>query len=595
MQNQRWIFKSRAEDDEVKHLQNAINASPTLAAVLAQRGLRTFNEVKQFFTFDARQLHSPFLMKDMDKAVDRITTAINSRENILVYGDYDVDGTTAVALMYAYLISHYEHVSYYIPDRYREGYGVSLEGIDFAADNNITLIIALDCGVKALQQVNYAKTKGIDFIICDHHLPGAALPDAVAILNPLQNDCRYPFKSLCGCGIGFKLVQALNSAWEEEDSAPFQFVDLVAIATGADIVPMVGENRVLVHFGLRAMERALRPGLYELLDKVGLTANGKFNKSEMTVSDLVFKIAPRINAAGRMKHGSLAVELLNAKTEQQAKRFAAALDQNNADRKEEDKRVVEEAKALILSSEARLTAKSTFVYKPDWHKGVIGIAASRLQDDFYRPTIVLTASNEKIAGSARSVKGFDIHAAIEACADLLLNFGGHPAAAGMTLLPENLELFEQRFELEVASRLTAEQMIPALEIDLEIELSVLNQKLVEQLNRLAPFGPYNPKPVFVTRGLQITKNTRKVGEDNSHLKLEVHPLGNPSMTYQGIAFGMGELFDEWVDKQVVDLAYTLEFNEFRGKKTIQLMVRDIHFERTVPLSQLKHSIAEANP
>jgi single-stranded-DNA-specific exonuclease len=594
MQKLRWIFKPEASPDEVKHLQFAINASPTLAAILSQRGLRTFNEVKQFFTFDLRQLHSPFLMKDMDKAVDRITTAINAQENILVYGDYDVDGTTAVALVYAYLTMHYKHVSYYIPDRYKEGYGVSKEGIDFAADNNITLIIALDCGIKAIEQVKYAQSKGIDFVVCDHHLPGTDLPEAVAILNPLQAECNYPFKALCGCGIGFKLVQALNSAWDEEESSPFQFVDLVAIATGADIVPMIGENRLLVHFGLRSMERALRPGLYELLDKVGLTANGKFNKSEMTVSDLVFKIAPRINAAGRMNHGSIAVELLNAKTALQAKRFAAELDQNNSDRKEEDKRVVDEAKALILENETLLKAKSTFVFKPDWHKGVIGIAASRLQDDFYRPTIVLTSSNEKIAGSARSIKGFDIHEAIEACSDLLLNFGGHPAAAGMTLLPSNLEEFGRRFELEVASRLTVEQMIPALEVDLEIDLSALNQKLVEQLNRLAPFGPFNPKPVFVTRNLKVTKNTRKVGDDHSHLKLEVHPIGNTSLLYQGIAFGMGELMDQWVEGQIVDLAYTAEFNEFRGKKTIQLMVRDIHFKNISEKSSLQYTVAESN-
>lgn len=593
MQSLRWIPKRTPSADEVNQLRTAINASTTLATILAQRGLRTFNEVKDFFQPSVRQLHAAFLMKDMDRAVDRITTAINRQENILVYGDYDVDGTSAVALLYGFLTEHYDQVSYYIPDRYKEGYGVSNEGIAFAADNDVTLIIALDCGVKAIEQVADAKQRGIDFIICDHHLPGKTLPDAIAILNPLQDGCDYPFKHLCGCAIGFKLIQALTEAWDLERSSPFRYVDLVAIATGADIVPMVGENRTLAHLGLRSMERQLRPGLAELLERQGLAEYGKFSKSEMTVSDLVFKIGPRINAAGRMEHGSIAVELLNASTSLQAKRFAELLDQHNAERREEDERVKLEALEMIEASAFLKASKSTVVYAAHWHKGVVGIAASRLQDEYYRPTIVLTSSNGKITGSARSVKGFDVHAAIEACADLLVNFGGHPAAAGLTMEPDNLDLFIERFEEEVRSRLTAEQAVPVLEYDLEIDLSTIQPKLVEQLNRLAPFGPGNPKPVFVTRGLVPTEKCRRVGEDRSHLKIEVHPEGHPELLFDGIAFSKGTCLDEWSPAQVIDLAYTLEWNEFRGTKRIQLMVRDIHYEAMKEGSTVQDTVAQA--
>lgn len=592
MQSLRWIPKRTPSADEVNQLRTAINASTTLATILAQRGLHTFNEVKDFFQPSVQQLHAAFLMKDMDRAVDRITTAINRQENILVYGDYDVDGTSAVALLYGFLTEHYDNVSYYIPDRYKEGYGVSNEGIAFAADNDVTLIIALDCGVKAIEQVADAKQRGIDFIICDHHLPGKILPDAIAILNPLQDDCDYPFKHLCGCAIGFKLIQALTEAWDLERSSPFRYVDLVAIATGADIVPMVGENRTLAHLGLRSMERQLRPGLAELLERQGLAEYGKFSKSEMTVSDLVFKIGPRINAAGRMEHGSIAVELLNASTSLQAKRFAELLDQHNAERREEDERVKLEALEMIEASAFLKTSKSTVVYAAHWHKGVVGIAASRLQDEYYRPTIVLTSSNGKITGSARSVKGFDVHAAIEACADLLVNFGGHPAAAGLTMEPDNLEPFIERFEEAVRATLTAEQAVPVLEYDLEIDLSTIQPKLVEQLNRLAPFGPGNPKPVFVTRGLVPTDKCRRVGEDRSHLKIEVHPEGNPGLLFDGIAFSKGACLDEWSPGQVIDLAYTLEWNEFRGTKRIQLMVRDIHYEAMKEGSTVQDTVAQ---
>lgn len=578
MQEKRWNLKSQPPKSAVDHLKNAINASDALAVLFAQRGLTDFNKVKAFLNPQVRDLHSPFMMKDMEVAVHRITDAISRGEQILVYGDYDVDGTSAVALLYGFLEEHYEQVSFYIPDRYKEGYGVSFDGIDFAEDNGVTLMVALDCGVKAVEKVAYAKEKGIDFIICDHHLPGQELPNAVAILNPLQADCDYPYKSLCGCGIGFKLIQALCETWDIDRSIPFKQVDLVAIATGADIVPMTGENRILVHLGMRAMERALRPGIAEILEHSGLSNNGAFAKKEMTVSDLVFKIGPRINAAGRMKHGGLAVELLTARTTEQAKAKASEVDQHNSDRREVDGQLLEEALQMIDQDKEFMTGKSTMLYAEHWHKGVIGIAASRLQDQYYRPTIVLTKSNDKLAGSARSVKGFDIHAAIEECADLLENFGGHPAAAGMTLLPEQLDAFKLRFEEVVSERITDELLIPCLDIDLELSFHQITDKFLIQMNRLAPFGPENMRPVFSTHKVRATANTRRVGEDRSHLKLEVTQDGVPGKKIGGIAFGMGEILEQIEQAEYFSIAYTLEWNEFRGKRSVQMLVRDIKFD-----------------
>jgi len=576
MLQKRWRVKPTPSQDEIDDLKRAINASDALATLLIQRGVRDFEQARTFFNPSLKKLHSPFQMHGMSEAVERIRTAIEEEENILVYGDYDVDGTTAVSLLYDFLIHHYDNVSFYIPDRYAEGYGVSYQGIDFAEDNGVSLIIALDCGVKALGQVAYAKEKEIDFIICDHHLPGAKLPEAVAILNPLQEKCSYPFKALCGCGIAFKLIQALAEAWELEREEPFKYIDLVAIATAADIVPMQDENRILTYWGMKHMERVLRPGLAEMLEGVGLAKNGKLNKPNLTVSDLVFKIGPRINAAGRMEHGNVAVELLTATTQQQAKRPAEEVNQNNVDRREVDLQTMEEALTMIRDDKRLQVSKSTVLFASHWHKGVVGIAASRVQDHFYRPTIILTESNGKASGSARSVQGFDVHAAIEECADLLENFGGHPAAAGMTLPLENVEAFQRRFEEVVAAKIHPEQLIPTIEVDLELELSQLTKKFFEVMERMAPFGPGNMRPIFVTHGLMDTGSSRRVG-DGTHLKLQVYPQGERQRTFEGIAFGMGDKIDEIQSGKPFSLAYTLEENVYRGNSSLQLLVKDIHF------------------
>ncbi len=576
MLQKRWNYKPVPEEQAVQDLMRGINASPALSKLLIQRGVHDFESAKAFFNPSLHQIHNSFLMKDMDKAVNRITEAIEKGENILVYGDYDVDGTTAVSLLYGFLIEHYENVSYYIPDRYAEGYGVSMQGIDFAHDNGVSLMVALDCGIKALKQVDYANSKGIDFIICDHHLPGKTLPRAFAILNPLQPECIYPYKSLCGCGIGFKLVQALALTWELDKEEPYKYIDLVAIASAADIVPMTGENRVLTYFGMKMMEKALRPGLAQLLEGAGLAEDGELIKKELTVTDVVFKIGPRINAAGRMKHGSLAVELLTAKTQKQASVPAADVNQNNTDRREVDLQTLEEALVMIQSDSKLQETKSTMLFASHWHKGVIGIAASRIQEHYYRPTIILTESNGKASGSARSVLGFDVHAAIEKCADLLSSYGGHPAAAGMTLELHLIDEFRKRFENAVAETITDEQLVPSIEVDLEVDLDQLTMNFFTQIQRMAPFGPSNMAPVFVTHNLKDSGRSKCVG-DGSHLKLEVMQGDQSQTFFSGIGFGLGSLEKEVQSGRRFSLAYTLEKNEYRGNVSLQLMVKDLRF------------------
>lgn len=576
MLEKQWNIKARPSEEQINDLKRAINASDTLAAILIQRDITDFETARRFFNPSLKQLHDPFMMKDMEIAVNRIGDAIENGENILVYGDYDVDGTSAVALMYDFLIHQYENVCYYIPDRYKEGYGVSIAGIDFAEDNGVTLIIALDCGVKAIDQIAYAKEKDIDFIVCDHHLPGAQLPEAVAILNPLQKDCSYPFKALCGCGIGFKLIQALAHKWDLEKEEPFKYIDLVAIATAADIVPMVGENRILTYWGMRQMERVLRPGLSQLLEGAGLAEHGKLSKPNMTVSDLVFKIGPRINAAGRMEHGQLAVELLTAPTESRAAEPAAVVNAKNLERREVDKQTMEEALEMIKDAPELQSSKSTVLYAEHWHKGVIGIAASRVQEHYYRPTIILTESNGKASGSARSVNGFDVHAAIEQCADLLENFGGHPAAAGMTLQLNNLQAFQERFEKVVSDLILPEQLIPTVDIDLEVDFHQLTKKLMTSVDRMAPFGPGNMKPVFVTHNVRNTGRSKRVG-DGTHLKLDLYQGDNKGLTFGGIAFGMGDAITQVEKGFPFSIVYTLEENVYRGVTSLQLMVRDLKF------------------
>jgi single-stranded-DNA-specific exonuclease len=571
MLQKRWNHKTLPEDQALQDLMRGINASAALASLLLQRGITDFERAKSFFNPSLKHLHNPFLMKDMEKAVTRISEAIENGEKILVYGDYDVDGTTAVSLLYGFLIEHYENVSYYIPDRYAEGYGVSMQGIDFAYDNGVTLMIALDCGIKAINQVDYANEKGID-----HHLPGKSLPKAFAILNPLQSDCEYPYKSLCGCGIGFKLVQALSLTWDLDKEEPLKYIDLVAIASASDIVPMTGENRVLTYFGMKLMEKTLRPGLAQLLEGAGLAQDGALIKKELTVTDVVFKIGPRINAAGRMKHGSLAVDLLISKTQKQAEVPAADVNQKNTDRREVDLQTLDEALEMIQSNNEMQSTKSTMLFAPHWHKGVIGIAASRIQDHYYRPTIILTESNGKASGSARSVLGFDVHAAIEKCSDLLTSFGGHPAAAGMTLELNLIDEFRTRFEKAVSETITDDQLIPSIEVDLEVNLDQLTMNFFNQIQRMAPFGPNNMTPVFVTHNLKDTGRSKCVG-DGSHLKFEVTQDGADHKAFGGIGFGLGEHEKEVQKGRRFSLAYSLEKNEYRGQTSLQIMVKDIRF------------------
>lgn len=576
MVEKRWIVKPEPEKQLVLNLQNAINASETLAKLLLQRGVSDFDSARRLFNPQLAHTHPPMLMKDMDKAVKRITEAIENSENILVYGDYDVDGTSSVAMMYSFLQHQSDRVSYYIPDRYDEGYGISFKGVDFAADNDISLIIALDCGIKEAAKIDYATERSIDFIICDHHLPGETIPRALAILNPLQKDCEYPYKYLSGCGIGFKLIQALCTAWKLDPTTAYQYLDLVAIAAASDIVPMTGENRTLTHFGLKLMQEALRPGLKLLLDSGGLIVNDAL-KRNLTVTDLVFVIGPRINAAGRMAHGQMAVELLSANTTMAAEIPAKAIIQNNVDRREVDLQILDEALSMLNEDPKTPERKSNVLFANHWHKGVVGIVASRIQDHYYRPTIVLTESNGKVTGSARSVRDFDVHAAIEKCADLLVNFGGHPAAAGMTMNLENLEAFKGRFEESVSSVIDPEQLIPSLEVDLTLEFDQITKKLFENINRLAPFGPQNMRPTFVSHNVYDTGKSRVVGADNSHLKLEIYQKGNAQSHKKGIAFGLAKHLEKMQQGLPFSLVYVLEENVFNGYTNLELMVKDIRF------------------
>ncbi len=566
-----WVLRESPSQTEIKALQAAINASETLALLMCQRGIKDFEAAKNYFNPTVNQFYPPLLMKDMEKAVKRITAALENGEHILVYGDYDVDGTTAVSVVYDFLSRHTDSVSFYIPDRYGEGYGISLKGIDFAADNDISLIIALDCGIKAIEQVKYARDKDIDFIICDHHLPSENLPAAVAILNPLQKECAYPFKHLSGCGIGFKLVQALNQAWDLDPVDPYQYLDLVAIAAGCDIVSMTDENRVLSHFGLKLLTKTRRPGLELLLENGGRIMDGQL-KHPLTITDLVFVIGPRINAAGRMAHGSRAVELLTAKTMKGAEKAAKDIIQSNQERREVDQDILAEALEMLDTDTAK---KSTVLFAEHWHKGVIGIVASRVQEHVYRPTIILTESNGQITGSARSVHGFDIHAAIESCSELLVNFGGHMAAAGLTLIPENLELFIAKFEEEVAKCIAEDQLIPRLLIDSEINLDDINSKFFESMNRMAPFGPDNMRPLFAAHDLVDTGKSRCVG-DGTHLKLSVRQ-GSSKKIMNGIAFGMGNYEKQVQNGKPFSASFVIEENDFKGVKSLEMMVRDLKF------------------
>ncbi|MFD0834858.1 single-stranded-DNA-specific exonuclease RecJ [Mariniflexile aquimaris] len=560
----RWTLKPKPETKKLEALQKALQVDEVIAALLLQRGVETYEEAKAFFRPSLDNLHDPYLMKDMDKAVARIERAFANKENILVYGDYDVDGTTAVALMSSYLKSKYNLVYTYIPNRYDEGYGISYKGINFALENNFTLIIALDCGIKSVDKVAYAKKLGIDFIICDHHRPGDEIPDAVAVLDPKRDDCTYPYKELCGCGVGFKLLQALAQKDGKTIDDLTEYLDLVAAAIGADIVPIDGENRVLAYFGLLVINTNPRPGIKAILDKV--------EKTELTITDVVFIVAPRINAAGRMEHGNYAVRLLTEEDEALANKYAEEINDYNLERRETDKQITEEALKQIeeQNEQDRLT---TVVYHKDWHKGVIGIVASRLTETYYRPTLVFTKSGDKLAASARSVRDFDIYNAIEACSEYIEQFGGHKYAAGLTLLEENYEAFKQAFEVVVSKTIDRNLLTPEIKIDTKIDLQDITPKFYRILKQFAPFGPSNMTPVFMTEDLLDTGYGRCVGEDKTHLRITVKQPQSNSLV--AIGFGMGDKLNIILNGQPFKAVYSIDENEWQGNVSLQLKLRDI--------------------
>ena len=561
----RWNLKSKPEKEKVQALQNALQVDEIIATLLVQRGIETFEQAKTFFRPTLADLHNPYLMKDMDKAVSRIEKAIANNENILVFGDYDVDGTTAVSLVSSYLRSFYPNVATYIPDRYNEGYGISYLGIDYAEDNAISLIIALDCGIKSIDHVNYAKAKNIDFIICDHHRPGDVLPDAIAVLDPKREDCFYPYDELCGCGVGFKLIQALAENRNQTIQDLLPYLDLVATAIAADIVPITGENRVLAKFGLEVINTNPRPGIKALIQNV--------KKKVLTITDVVFIVAPRINAAGRVKHGNEAVALLTEYNLEQAEQFASEIEQHNSDRKELDKQITKEA-LLQIEENNEQNRFSTVVYQENWHKGVIGIVASRLVEKYYRPTIVFTKSGDKLAASARSVKDFDIYNALEACAEYLEQFGGHMYAAGMTLKEENYENFKNAFEKVVQETIHPDLLMPEISYDAEIELSEINPKLMRLLKQFEPFGPENMTPLFLAKGLTDSGYAKTLGADNEHLKAFVKQ--GSSESFGAIGFGLGNKLNLVSNKKKFDAIFSLEENEWKDTVTLQLQLRDIN-------------------
>lgn len=563
----RWTLTPKPDPLKVQQLADALNVDAVVATLLVQRGIETYEEARTFFRPKLEDLHDPYLMKDMDKAVARIEAAIATGENILVFGDYDVDGTTAVSLVSSYLRSYYPNVATYIPDRYKEGYGVSNAGIDFADDNGFTLIIALDCGIKSIDKVEYAKEKGIDFIICDHHRPGDLLPDAVAVLDPKRADCSYPYDELCGCGVGFKLIQALGVNKGETINHFVPYLDLVATAIAADIVPITGENRVLAKFGLDVINTFPRPGIKALIQNI--------KKQTLTISDVVFIVAPRINAAGRIKHGNHAVELLTEFSLEEAEGFASQIEGLNADRKDLDKQITIEALQQIEhnSDQDRFT---TVVYQEDWHKGVIGIVASRLIETYYRPTLVFTKSGDKLAASARSVKDFDVYNALEACAEHIEQFGGHMYAAGLTLKEEQYPLFRQKFEEVVQQTIHPDLLTPEISIDAEIDFDDITPKFHRLLKQFEPFGPGNMSPVFMTRNIKDTGYGKAIGSDETHLRLFVRQ--GETGGYAAIGFGLAKKKDLACGGEYFDAAYSIDENEWNGEVSIQLRLRDIRCE-----------------
>jgi single-stranded-DNA-specific exonuclease len=565
--NKRWIYKPIPERSDIDALSKSININSFLSAILIQRGIKDFESAKKFFRPSLDQLHDPFLMQDMHAAVDRLKKAIDNNEKILIYGDYDVDGTTSVALVYSYLREFYPNCNFYIPDRHVEGYGVSKAGIIWASENNFTLIIALDLGIKASDMVVLANHKGIDFIICDHHLPGGEIPQAVAVLDPKREDCSYPFQELSGCGIGFKLLQAFARKYRDEEKV-FEYLDLVAVSIASDIVPVNGENRILAYFGLEKLNKDPRPGL-KALKEIALT------KNDLDISGVVFTLGPRINAAGRIDHARGAVELLISRTEEEANAFAEKVNIKNDLRKEFDSNITEEAIAMVENDAILRTSKSTVLYKNSWNKGVIGIVAARCVEKFYRPTVILTESNERITGSARSVNGFDLYEAIVKCSDLLEKFGGHKYAAGLTLHPDNLIAFQQRFEEVVSSSLTEEMLIPLIDIDVQIPFDAINPKLFKVLKQMGPFGPENHRPIFESRQVYVLNSLSNFKD--KHLRFLAGQEGNDNI-FNAVGFDLIEYYDRIASGDRFRMAYTLEESTYNGMTSMQIRIKDIKFD-----------------
>lgn len=564
----RWEAIAEPDQNIVQTLQKDLGVTHTIATLLAQRGITTFTAAKAFFRPQWEYLHSPFLMRDMDKAVDRIQAALEEDESIMVYGDYDVDGTTSVALLSSFLAEKTKKITPYIPDRYTEGYGISYQGIDTAAANGIHLIIALDCGIKAVEKIAYAIEKGIDFIICDHHLPGDELPQAVAVLDPKRDDCNYPFDELCGCGIGFKLIQALNQSWSDPEEKLYPYLDLVTTAIAADIVPMEGENRNLSFFGLAQLRKNPRPGIKSFLGAL---------KKPVNITDLVFKVAPRINAAGRMDHALVAVNLLKSTTPPEVKKISASIEQFNTERRATDERITQEALDQIKTQDGDPPA-ATVVYGEHWHKGVVGIVASRLIENYYRPTVVLTRSGENYVGSVRSVKGFNVYNALLACKAHMLQFGGHKYAAGLTLEKSQLAVFKAAFEEEVARTILPEQKTPVILYDMVLSIDQIDHKLYRIVEQMAPFGPKNMRPVFCSKNCVDSGATKIVGSDQSHLRLSVQTANGPIV---GIGFGLAQHYEEIKSGRPFELLYTLDENEWNGTITLQLKIKAIRPKKQV--------------
>ncbi|MCK9611666.1 MAG: single-stranded-DNA-specific exonuclease RecJ [Bacteroidales bacterium] len=583
----RWVLKHQYNSDELEPLAKELNISLPIANLLFQRGIITFEDARNFFRPELKHLHDPFLMKDMGKAVERIEKAIENNERIIVYGDYDVDGTSAVALVYSFLknqFQQYNNIDFYIPDRYNEGYGISEKGIDFAVETNTKLIIALDCGIKEIDKIAYANSKGIDFIVCDHHRPGIDIPVAFAVLDPKRPDCDYPYKELSGCGIGFKLIQAICQKKNIKVEELKQYLDLVVVSIASDIVPITGENRVLAYYGLKLINSNPRPGIEAVLQSGGIkrifaspgNEMGLIFSRELNINDLVFLIGPRINAAGRIESGRNSVELLIADNLENALTLGTQIDNYNTERRTLDSQTTIEAIDMVKNEPDLLRKKTTVVYNANWHKGIIGIVASRLTENFYRPTIVLTNSNGLICGSARSVKDFDIYDAIDACSGLLEHFGGHKYAAGLTLKPENLHKFINKFEEIVSKTITEEMQVPEVEIDSELDLRQINLNFFKIIKQFSPFGPGNMSPVFLTKGVVDFGNIRLVGKnDKHHLKLSITYPEISLNPFPAIAFQLADFYNYIHEGNSFDICYHIEENEWNGLISLQLNIKDI--------------------